>query len=81
LEPSLAIANSLLMDEDKVVSRRSSRKIGSSPNESKLRQAELIVSNSATIRTLAALRDTLLPRLISGKLRVPEADKMFEVVL
>ena len=81
MEPSLAIANSLLMDEDKVVSRRSSRKIGSSPNESKLRQAELIVSNSATIRTLAALRDTLLQRLISGKLRVPEADKMFEVVL
>jgi type I restriction enzyme S subunit len=31
--------------------------------------------------TLANLRDTLLPRLISGKLRVAEAEKMVEAVL
>ena len=33
------------------------------------------------IRTLSMLRDALLPRLISGKLRVPEAEKMVEAVL
>lgn len=32
-----------------------------------------IVSNKQTARTLATLRDTLLPRLISGQLRLPEA--------
>ncbi len=29
-------------------------------------------------RTLAALRDTLLPKLISGKLRVKDAEKRIE---
>jgi type I restriction enzyme S subunit len=33
------------------------------------------------MRTLAELRDTLLPRLISGKLRVPEAEKLVEAML
>jgi type I restriction enzyme S subunit len=28
--------------------------------------------NASRIRTLATLRDTLLPRLITGKLRLPE---------
>jgi type I restriction enzyme S subunit len=32
--------------------------------------------NEGLIATLAELRDTLLPRLISGKLRVPEAEAM-----
>jgi type I restriction enzyme S subunit len=32
--------------------------------------------NADQIRTLATLRDTLLPRLISGQLRLPEADAM-----
>jgi type I restriction enzyme S subunit len=27
-------------------------------------------------RTLAALRDTLLPKLISGELRVPDAERL-----
>ncbi|MEO7860573.1 MAG: restriction endonuclease subunit S, partial [Nitrospirales bacterium] len=31
-----------------------------------------IVENARESRTLAALRDTLLPKLISGELRVPE---------
>jgi type I restriction enzyme S subunit len=31
-----------------------------------------IVSNERESRTLAALRDTLLPKLISGELRVHE---------
>lgn len=33
-----------------------------------------IVENEGKIRTLATLRDTLLPRLISGQLRLPDAD-------
>jgi type I restriction enzyme S subunit len=37
--------------------------------------------NTETISTLAELRDTLLPRLISGKLRVPEAEDLVEAVL
>jgi type I restriction enzyme S subunit len=36
---------------------------------------------SEMAQTLADLRDTLLPRLISGKLRVPEAEKLVEAVL
>jgi type I restriction enzyme S subunit len=32
-------------------------------------------------RTLSEVRDTLLPRLISGKLRVPEAEKLVEAAL
>jgi type I restriction enzyme, S subunit len=32
-----------------------------------------IASNDAKSQTLATLRDTLLPRLISGQMRVPEA--------
>ena len=37
------------------------------------------VVNHQKIRTLAALRDTLLPRLISGQLRLPEAEAILEV--
>lgn len=37
--------------------------------------------NELQIRALADLRDTLLPRLISGKLRVLEAEEMLEAVL
>lgn len=36
--------------------------------------------NSDQCQTLAALRDTLLPRLISGQLRLPEAEKLTEEV-
>jgi len=32
-------------------------------------------------RTLASLRDTLLPKLISGELRVPDAGKFVEEAL
>ena len=42
---------------------------------------ERITVNAKQIQTLANLRDTLLPRLISGKLRVPEAEKLVEAVL
>lgn len=35
---------------------------------------ERIFSNLAAMATLSELRDTLLPRLISGKLRLPEAE-------
>ena len=37
--------------------------------------------NRKQSETLIDLRDTLLPRLISGKLRVPEAEKLLEAVL
>jgi len=37
--------------------------------------------NQAKSKTLAALRDTLLPRLISGKLRQPEAQEQVENAL
>ena len=37
-----------------------------------------IVENKKTAFSLSALRDTLLPRLISGQLRLPEAEEMVE---
>jgi type I restriction enzyme S subunit len=40
-----------------------------------------IRSSARKSELLADLRDTLLPRLISGKLRVPEAEKIVEAVL
>jgi len=39
---------------------------------------ERILAASEESRTLAALRDTLLPKLISGELRVKDADKLVE---
>jgi type I restriction enzyme S subunit len=37
-----------------------------------------IQANEAESYNLAELRDTLLPKLISGQLRVPEAEKLVE---
>ena len=37
-----------------------------------------IVEQKQIARTLTALRDTLLPRLISGQLRIPEAETLIE---
>lgn len=37
---------------------------------------EKIKKNVLEVNTLASLRDTLLPKLISGELRVPDAEKM-----
>lgn len=39
---------------------------------------ERIYANIEMARALADLRDTLLPRLISGKLRLPEAQERIE---
>ncbi len=39
---------------------------------------EAILANHEKAQTLATLRDTLLPRLISGQLRLPEAEAMLE---
>jgi len=39
-----------------------------------------ILANEKQSRTLAALRDTLLPKLISGELRVPDVEKILEDV-
>ena len=41
---------------------------------------ELRTSNALEIKALSDLRDTLLPRLISGKLRIPEAEELIEAV-
>jgi type I restriction enzyme S subunit len=41
---------------------------------------ERIVSNEQQAQTLATLRDTLLPRLISGQLRLPQAETALEEV-
>jgi len=35
-------------------------------------------SSLLMLRALAALRDTLLPKLISGELRVPDVEKILE---
>ena len=40
-----------------------------------------LVENTVSCVTLAKLRDTLLPKLISGELRVPDADKLLEDAL
>lgn len=40
-----------------------------------------MATNRVESRTLADLRDTLLPKLISGELRVPEADAVAEATL
>ena len=37
---------------------------------------ETIYQNNNQIKTLADLRDTLLPRLISGQLRLPDVEEM-----
>ena len=37
-----------------------------------------IIANVHQSRTLSALRDTLLPQLISGRLRVPDAEKFLQ---
>lgn len=40
-----------------------------------------LVSNAQQSRSLAQLRDTLLPKLISGELRVPDAERIVGVVV
>ena len=42
---------------------------------------QLILKNSHESNTLTKIRDTLLPKLISGELRVPDAEKMLEDVI
>ncbi len=42
---------------------------------------EIIVNQRLQNRTLTNLRDTLLPKLISGELRIPDADKLTEEAL
>jgi type I restriction enzyme S subunit len=41
---------------------------------------EKMASNRASVSTLTAVRDTLLPRLISGQFRLPEAEALIEEV-
>ncbi|WJJ93461.1 hypothetical protein [Neopusillimonas aromaticivorans] len=38
-------------------------------------------SNQLSVQLLSAIRDTLLPRLISGQLRLPEAQEQIEAAL
>lgn len=39
-----------------------------------------ILNNAKRIQSLSSLRDTLLPRLISGQLRLPEAEAEIEAL-
>ena len=39
-------------------------------------QFDQLVSNAQQSRSLAQVRDTLLPKLISGELRVPDAERI-----
>ena len=39
---------------------------------------ERLIENERQAQTLTQLRDTLLPRLISGQLRLPEAESLVE---
>ena len=41
---------------------------------------EKIILNIFEFRTLATIRDTLLPKLISGEIRVREAEKSLDAV-
>ncbi len=41
----------------------------------------MVVENARSSRTLATLRDTLLPKLISGELRVPDVEKILKDAL
>jgi type I restriction enzyme S subunit len=40
-----------------------------------------LVENERQVQTLSSIRDTLLPRLISGQLRLPEAVEQVEEAL
>ena len=42
---------------------------------------DLVVQHIRESRTLAALRDTLLPKLLSGEIRLKQAEKAVETVL
>ena len=48
-------------------------------NAAACRLLEKVSANQCQAQTLATLRDTLLPRLISGQLRLPEAQAQIEV--
>ncbi len=50
-------------------------------NESRSQCADRIAKSESESRTLAALRDTLLPKLLSGEIRVADAEKTVEEVL
>ena len=39
-----------------------------------------VVANKQQTRVLANIRDALLPKLISGEIRIPDAEKMLEEV-
>ena len=44
-------------------------------------QFDQLVSNAQQSRSLAQLRDTLLPKLISGELRIPDAERIVGVAV
>jgi type I restriction enzyme S subunit len=45
-------------------------------NELVVALKQRVATNESSIQTLSTLRDTLLPRLISGQLRLPEAAEL-----
>ena len=69
LNRNIAYMNSIVIPSDEVIKRY---------DTAVMPLFNLIYLNTMQSRTLAALRDTLLPRLISGEIRVP--DVMLEAV-
>lgn len=65
------ILNALSMDDLKTVCG------GMELDDSGRRKSDL-VDRLTGERTLSSIRDSLLPKLLSGELRVPDAEKMVE---
>ncbi|MDP2768825.1 MAG: restriction endonuclease subunit S, partial [Giesbergeria sp.] len=42
---------------------------------------EVVLTNHEQAQTLSTLRDTLLPRLISGQLRLPETENLVKALI
>lgn len=72
VRPSVVAETPCVIGPDEIVSRFS---------ELTKPMLEVIGRNSSCATTLGVIRDTLLPRLISGKLRLPEAERETEAVL
>lgn len=72
VRPDVVSATSVIIPSDAVLAT-----FGAIANQLLVKIAE----NNGTARVLANLRDTLLPRLISGKLRLPEAEALVDEII
>ena len=58
-----------------------SKEIAKSFNEKVVPLVQVIRSNIFQVRTLASIRDTLLPKLLSGEISVKKAEKLIEAAV